>query len=102
MKESKYWEVKFKFKYPKIPGEEIRVTGNTESLGNWNYDSAPKLFFDSKKNCWKTKIFIKIPASFNLEYKYLIYKNNKFEKEEDIESNRKVEMPEKEKLIFSD
>ena len=102
MKESKYWEVKFKFKYPKIPGEEIRVTGNTESLGNWNYDSAPKLFFDSKKNCWKTKTFIKIPASFNLEYKYLIYKNNKFEKEEDIESNRKVEMPEKEKLIFSD
>ena len=102
MKESKYWEVKFKFKYPKIPGEEIRVTGNTESLGNWNYDSAPKLFFDPKKNCWKTKIFIKIPASFNLEYKYLIYKNNKFEKEEDIESNRKVEMPEKEKLIFSD
>ena len=102
MKESQYWEVKFKFKYPKIPGEEIRVTGNTESLGNWNYDSAPKLFFDPKKNCWKTKIFIKIPASFNLEYKYLIYKNNKFEKEEDIESNRKVEMPEKEKLIFSD
>ena len=102
MKESKYWEVKFKFKYPKIPGEEIRVTGNTESLGNWNYDSAPKLFFDSKIKRWKTKTFIKIPASFNLEYKYLIYKNNIFQKEEDLESNRKVEMPEKEILIFSD
>ena len=34
MKETKYWEVKFKFKYPKNPGEEVRVTGNTESLGN--------------------------------------------------------------------
>ena len=44
MKESKYWEVKFKFKYPKNPGEDIRVIGNTESLGNWNLDLATKLY----------------------------------------------------------
>ena len=102
MRDSKYWEVKFKFKYPKNPDVDIRVTGNTESLGNWNYDIAPKLFYDSKEECWKTKTYIKIPASFNLEYKYLIFKNNKFEKWEEIEDNRKVSLPEKEKLIFSD
>lgn len=102
MKESKYWEVKFKFKYPKNPGEEVRVTGNTESLGNWNLDIAPKLIYDSKKELWKTKAYLKIPASFNLEYKYLIFKEEIFDKWEDIETNRKVVMPEKEKLVFSD
>ena len=55
MKESKYWEVQFKFKYPKNPDEDIRVTVNTESLGNWNYDIAPKLIYDSKNKYWKTK-----------------------------------------------
>ena len=102
MKESKYWEVKFKFSYPKNPGEEVRVTGNTDSLGNWNYDLAPKLIYDSKKEFWKTRAYIKIPASFNLEYKYLIFKDGEFEKSEDIETNRKVAVPEKEKLVFSD
>jgi len=102
MKESKYWEVKFKFNYPKNPGEEVRVTGNTDSLGNWNYDLAPKLIYDSKKEFWKTRAYIKIPASFNLEYKYLIFKDGEFEKFEDIETNRKVVVPEKEKLVFND
>lgn len=102
MKESKYWEVKFKFKYPKNPGEDIRVIGNTESLGNWNLDLATKLFYDSKKETWKTKTYIKIPAAFNLEYKYVIFKDDKFNKWEDIDTNRKVTMPEKEKLVFSD
>ena len=102
MKESKYWEVKFKFNYPKNPGEEVRVTGNTDSLGNWNYDLAPKLIYDSKNEFWKTKTYIKIPASFKLEYKYLIFKDGEFEKFEDIETNRKVDVPEKEKLVFTD
>ena len=102
MKESKYWEVQFKFKYPQNPDEDIRVTGNTESLGNWDYNIAPKLIYDSKKKLWKTKAYIKIPASFNLEYKYLIFSNGEFKKWEEIEKNRTVSLPEKEKLIFSD
>ena len=102
MKESKYWEVKFKFNYPKNPGEDVRVTGNTESLGNWNIELASKLIYDAKKEHWKTKNYIRIPASFSLEYKYLIFKDGHFEKWEDIDTNRKVEMTEKEKLVFSD
>ena len=102
MKEASYWEIKFKYKYPNNPGEEIRVTGNTDSLGNWDYDLAPKLFYDSKKECWKTKAYIKIPDSFDLEYKYLLYKDNKIEKLEEIDTNRKISLPEREKLIFTD
>ena len=102
MNENKYWEVKFKFKYPKNPGEEIRVTGNTESLGKWDTEIAPKLYYNSKKQIWKTKIKIKIPSSFNLEYKYLIFKDNKLKEWEKIEGNRKVIVPPKEKLIFVD
>ena len=102
MKEASYWEIKFKFKYPNNPGEEIRVTGNTDSLGNWNYDLAPKLFYDSKKDCWKTRAYIKVPDSFDLEYKYILYKDNKFEKLEEIDTNRKISLPEREKLIFTD
>ena len=102
MKESKYWEVKFKFKYPKNPGEDIRVSGSTDSLGNWNIELASKLIYDAKKEHWKIKNYIKISASFNLEYKYLIFKDDHFEKWQDIETNRKVELPEKKKLVFSD
>ena len=102
MKESKYWEVRFIFHYPNNPEEDIRVTGNTDSLGNWNTEIAPKLIYDSTKEYWKTKTYIKIPALFNLEYKYVIFKNNEYEKMEEIEENRKVSLPGKKKFVFSD
>ena len=102
MKESKYWEIKFKFKYPNNPYDDVRVTGNTDSLGNWNIDLASKLIFDKKEQCWKSKLYVKIPASFNLEYKYVFFKNDKFAKWEDIKGNRKVYLPQKEKLYFCD
>ena len=101
MKDNKYWEVKFKFTYPKESTEDIRVTGNIESLGNWDKSKAVKLIYDSKKECWKTKTYIKIPASFDLEYKYLIFKNNKYLKDEDLSTQRKISIPEKEKLVLS-
>ncbi len=43
MKENKFWEVQFKFKYPKNSAEDIRVIGNVESLGMWDIDKAVKL-----------------------------------------------------------
>ena len=101
MKENKFWEVKFKYKYPKDLAEDIRITGNVDTLGLWDINKAPKLFYDAKKDCWKTKSYIKIPALFDLEYKYLIFKNNKFEKEEEINQKRNVIIPEQEKLVLS-
>ena len=101
MKENKFWEVKFKFNYPKDSAEDIRVVGNIESLGMWKIDKAIKLIYDPKKECWETKSYIKIPTGFDLEYKYLIFKDNDFIKEEEINAKRKVAIPEQEKLILS-
>ena len=100
MKENKFWEVKFKFKYPKDSAEDIRIVGNVESLGMWDFNKAQKLFYDPKKDCWKTKTFIKIPASYDLKYKFLIFKNNQFLKAE-INEERTVTIPETEKLVLS-
>ena len=101
MKENKFWEVKFKYKYPKDSVEDIRITGNVDSLGLWDINKAQKLYYDSKKDCWKTKSYIKIPALFDLEYKFLIFKDNKFLKEVEINTKRNVFIPEREKLVLS-
>ena len=100
MKENKFWEVKFKFKYPKESADDIRLIGNVDSLGLWDNNKAQKLYYDSKKDCWKTKSYIKIPALFELEYKYLIFKDNKLI-EEEINSKRNVFIPDREKLVLS-
>ena len=101
MTEKNYWEVKFKFKYPKDLAEDIRLVGNTESLGMWNVDKAIKLLYDPKKEIWETKSYIKIPASIELKYKYLLFKNDYFVKEENSDISREVSIPEQEKLILS-
>ena len=101
MTEKNYWEVKFKFKYPKDLAEDIRLVGNTESLGMWNVDKAIKLIYDPKKEIWETKSYIKIPASIELKYKYLLFKNDYFVKEENSDISREVSIPEQEKLILS-
>ena len=101
MTEKNYWEVKFKFKYPKDLAEDIRLVGNTESLGMWNVDKAIKLIYDQKKEIWETKSYIKIPASIELKYKYLLFKNDFFVKEENSDISRQVSIPEQEKLILS-
>ena len=101
MKENKFWEVKFKFNYPKESAEDIRVVGNVESLGMGNIDQAVKLTYDQKKGYWETKSYVKIPVAFDLEYKFLIFKDNSFLKEEELNIPRKVAIPDQEKLILS-
>ena len=101
MKENKFWEVQFKFKYPKNLAEDIRVIGNVESLGMWDIDKAVKLSYDPKKDCWKTKAYIQIPASFDLKYRYVIFKDNRFQGPEELKETRTVKIPEREKLILS-
>ena len=101
MTENKYWEVKFKFKYPKESAEDIRIVGNTESLGKWNVDKAVKLIYDQKKEIWETKSYIKIPVAFDLQYKFLLFKNDFFIKEENSDIPRQVSIPDQEKLILS-
>lgn len=54
-----------------------------------------------RKNYGKQRHTSKFQLHY-LEYKYLIFRDEIFDKWEDIETNRKVAIPEKEKLVFSD
>jgi hypothetical protein len=90
--------VQFKYIYNPEPFEDVRILGNIDTLGNWQPNKAIKLFLNKKeKNIWITKEKIKIPLSFNLEYKYLIFKNDSLKTWEEISNNenRKINLTKK-------
>ena len=104
MDTKKYCFVKFKYIYNPEEFEDVRILGNTDSLGNWDINKAIKLSLNKKEaNSWITQK-IKIELFFNLEYKYLIFKNNELKKWEDITNNdnRKINLTKKENLILLD
>ena len=83
-----YCFVQFKYIYNPESSEDVRILGNIDSLGNWKTNNAIKLIRDKKeKNSWITNEKFKIPLLFNLEYKYLIFKNDKLDKWEEISNN---------------
>ena len=84
-----YCFVQFKYIYnPESSFEDVRILGNIDLLGNWQTNKAIKLIQDKKeKNSWITPDKFKIPLLFNLEYKYLIFKNNQLDKWEEISNN---------------
>ena len=89
MDEAQYCFIKFKYIYNNEKDEDVRVVGNIDALGHWKTDKAIKLSLNPKLiGVWKTKEKIKIPLSFNLEYKYLMFKNNNFSKWEYISNNK--------------
>ena len=80
MDTKKYCFVKFKYIYNPEEFEDVRILGNTDSLGNWDINKAIKLSLNKKEaNSWITQK-IKIELFFNLEYNYLIFKNNELKK----------------------
>ena len=36
-------------------GEEVRIIGGHESIGNWNVEKSQKLKYDTSENLWKTE-----------------------------------------------
>ena len=92
MEEQKYCYFQFKYLCNLKEGEEVRVVGSIEELGNWDIKKSEKLMF-SKLDIpiWKSKENIKIPQNSTFEYKYVIYKNGNFDRWENIPShiNRK-------------
>ena len=105
MDDSKYCTVRFKYLYENEKDEDVRVVGNLDNLGNWNINEAKKLSLNPKQNgIWKTKVKIKVPISFALEYKYLIFKNNTFLRWEVIQNNRNrtVQLNEKNAFVLLD
>ena len=94
-----YCFVQFKYIYkPEFSEEDVRILGNIDTLGKWQTNKAIKLIRDNKEeNSWITQEQFKIPLFFNLEYKYLIFKNDKLDKWEEIlnNENRKITLSKK-------
>ena len=89
--------VQFKYIYSPDSYEDVRILGNIDSLGKWQPNNAIKLIpIKNVANSWITKK-IKIPLNFNLEYKYLIFKNNTLKTWEEISNNenRKITLTKK-------
>ena len=100
-----YCFVQFKYIYNPEPQEDVRILGNIDSLGKWQPDKAIKLIPVKKEpNSWITKEKIKIPLFYNLEYKYLIFKNNVLKTWEEISNNenRKINLTKKGNFILLD
>ena len=88
MSEQKYCFVQFKYTCNLSNDEEPRVVGSTSELGNWNIYKAEKMIYDkSDVPMWKTKENIKLFQNTFLEYKYIIFKNGKFNRWEDLPNN---------------
>ena len=92
MENDKYCFVRFKYLYNNLEKEDVRVVGNIEALGNWNILKAIKLTLVSNKiGVWKTEK-IKFPLFKNVEYKYLIFKDNNLLRWEEISNNKNREI----------
>ena len=90
--------VQFKYIYSPESCEDVRILGNIDLLGKWQPNKAIKLIpIKNEPNSWITKEKIKIPLNFNLEYKYLIFKNNILKTWEEISNNenRKITLTKK-------
>ena len=100
-----YCFVQFKYIYNAESFEDVRILGNIDSLGKWQPDKAIKLIPVKKEpNSWITKEKIKIPLFYNLEYKFLIFKNNVLKTWEEISNNenRKINLTKKGNFILLD
>ena len=103
MGENEFCYVQFKYECLIAEGEEVRIVGNKEELGNWDINQAEKLSI-SNINVWKSRENIEIPINTTVEYKYVIFKNDKFERWEELPNNenRKVFIENKFKVLVID
>ena len=103
MGENEFCYVQFKYECIIPEGEEVRIVGNKEELGNWDFNQAEKLNI-SNINVWKSRDNIEMPINTTVEYKYVIFKNDKFERWEELPNNenRKVFIENKFKVTVID
>ena len=69
----------FKFCQKTCPGEEIHITGNIPSLGNWDVNKCEKMVTNQQEYpMWKTKENIIVQQDTEIQYKYLYFRGGKF------------------------
>ena len=102
--EGKSCLVVFKYKCNTIMGEEVRIIGGHESIGNWNVEKSQKLKYDTSENLWKTEENILLPQNTTIEYKYVIFRGNNLNRWEDLPNNqnRKVNPGNNLKILIHD
>ena len=94
--------VQFELYQKTSPGEEIHVTGNTPSLGQWNvYQSEKMITNNDVYPTWKSRENILVPQDTEIQYKYLIFYNKKFKSWENNE-NRRVKIGKYCKIVIKD
>ena len=104
MEDNKYCFVRFKYIYNNLENEDVRVVGNIEELGNWNVSESIRLsLVPNQIGVWKTEK-IKFPLFQNVEYKYLIFRNNNLLRWEYIPNNknRKIKLVENNIFVLVD
>ena len=93
MEEQKNCFVQFKFKRQTFPGEEIYITGNIPSLGNWSIENSEKMVTNIQEYpLWKSRENIIASQNSEIQYKYLIFKNGKFLQWEKTENNANLKV----------
>ena len=94
--------VQFQLYQKTSPGEEIHVTGNTPSLGQWNVNQSEKMITSNDEYpTWKSRENILVPQDTEIQYKYLIFYNKKFKSWENNE-NRRVKIGKYCKVVIKD
>ena len=94
--------VQFQFSQKTQPGEEIHITGNIPSLGNWNVEKSEKMITNDKDYpLWKSRENIIVQQDSEIQYKYLIFYGKKFKCWEN-NANRRVKIGKYYKVVISD
>ena len=105
MEEQKNCLVQFKFLKQTSPGEEIHITGNIPSLGNWSIEKSEKMETNNQiYPLWRSKENIIALQNSEIQYKYLIFKDGKFFQWEITENNdnRRIKIENYVRLVIHD
>ena len=100
--QNKYCFVQFKFNQRTSPGQEIHITGDTPSLGQWQVEKSEKMVTNQQEYpLWKSKENIMIQQDTEIQYKYLIFNKGKFQCWENS-ANRHVKIGKFYKIVILD
>ena len=100
--QNKYCFVQFKLCQKTSPGEEIHITGNIPSLGQWEvYKSEKMVTSQQDYPLWKSKENIIVQQDTEIQYKYLIFREGKFISWENS-ANRRVKIGKYWKIVIMD
>ena len=82
--------LKFQCSYQTTYGQQLRICGNLEELGNWDIEKSIKM--ETNENLfplWESTIDLICPIGMTIEYKYVIFNENGKKEFEQLPNNSK-------------